>query len=635
MSYNTQYAVNSQIDIYKNPNVISNNAYCIACSRNGNFVISPVFNKNTLFISNNYGTSFVQKTVSSWWHSIAMSGDGKYVYIGGYRPSVKLGGPYNTAEQHIFVSSDYTTTFKNYIFSPTDGASNSRAYEIACSKNGKYAISVIGNSGRTSNTIYYSSNYGDNWTSSTTFTPIINNFTMSNSGKFVSYTTSTSLALSSNYGKDMSFNTNFSTFQQQNDCSGIITSSYITGNGKIVFVSVSALYSGSTLISKGGICISNDFGMNWTKTDASNNLKWGYVKSSENGQYVIATALDNSFVSLPLQIYKSTDYGKSWTNTNQNVYGSYGNSFSNNRIAITSSGQCSYFLHNNNSGNVTVYNYVMNNYSYSYSPIRIAYDNTFIFTFNSILYDCSGKYFLRNEKNETLSTKVIDVSYTTSITFTDINTSSFDYGLSNLFVYKENDNIADDSGNDIQISDQMVINATCFLEGTKILAMNSKYKVKYIPIEKLIPGMLVKTLYAGFVPIKYIGYSTIFNPGLATRVRDQLFKCTKSEYPELIEDLVLTGNHSILVDTITDEEQEQITETLGGIYVTEEKYRLPAFNDTRAVPYDQRGEFRIWNLALENENYYENYGIYANGLLVETTSCRYIKEISKMTLIDE
>ena len=245
---------------------------------------------------------------------------------------------------------------------------------------------------------------------------------------------------------------------------------------------------------------------------------------------------------------------------------------------------------------------------------------------------CKG---VRNEKNETLSTKVIDVSYTTSITFTDINTSSFDYGLSNLFVYKENDNIADDSGNDIQISDQMVINATCFLEGTKILAMNSKYKVKYIPIEELKPGMLVKTLHAGFVPIKYIGYSTIYNPGLATRVRDQLFKCTKSAYPELIEDLVLTGNHSVLVDTITDEEREQITETLGGIYVTERKYRLPVFNDKRAVTYEHRGDFRIWNLALENEDYYSNYGIYANGLLVETTSCRYIKEISRMTLINE
>ena len=38
--------------------------------------------------------------------------------------------------------------------------------------------------------------------------------------------------------------------------------------------------------------------------------------------------------------------------------------------------------------------------------------------------------------------------------------------------------------------------------------------------------------------------------------------------------------------------------------------------------------------ALENDNYYMNYGIYANGLLVETCSKRYLKELSNMTLIE-
>jgi hypothetical protein len=646
MSYNTQYAANSILDNYTTHAQI-NSTNGIACSNNGNFVIAVLYGSpNDIFISNDYGKTFIRQILKSWWYSIAMSGDGKYVYLSAYRPSVKLVNGNNDAEKHIFVSADYANTFKDYNYvTNSAGTANLRPLIIECSNSGQHAITAVCTNSVTSNDVFYSSNYGDNWTPTTIPTPstaIINNFTMSRSGKFVSYTTSTSLALSSNYGRNWSVNTTFSDFRQVNDCCGNITSSYITGNGKIVFVSVSAVYSGSTLISKGGICISKDFGNEWTKTSALDNLKWASVKSSENGQYIMATASDNSSLSLRLQIYKSTDYGTSWTNTNQTQYTGYGSTIGTNRIAITSSGQCSYFLYNTGANHYS--NYVMNNYSYSYTPIKIAYNNTFNFTYTSTLYDCSGTYFLRNEKNETLSTKVIVVSYTTSITFTDINTNSFDYGLSNLFVYKENDNpneerdqLTDKTNplNDIQISDRMVINATCFLEGTKILAMNSKYRVKYIAIEKLKPGMLVKTLRAGFVPIKYIGYSTIFNPGLATRVRDQLFKCTKSAYPELIEDLVLTGNHSILVDTITNEEQQQITETLGRIYVTEEKYRLPAFNDTRAVPYDQRGEFRIWNLALENEDYYANYGIYANGLLVETTSCRYIKELSRMTLIDE
>jgi hypothetical protein len=41
----------------------------------------------------------------------------------------------------------------------------------------------------------------------------------------------------------------------------------------------------------------------------------------------------------------------------------------------------------------------------------------------------------------------------------------------------------------------------------------------------------------------------------------------------------------------------------------------------------------IYHIALENENYYSNYGIYANGLLVETCSKRYLKELSAMDLI--
>ena len=393
-----------------------------------------------------------------------------------------------------------------------------------------------------------------------------------------------------------------------------------------------AEYTGEVLLKKGGIFRSKDFGGSWEKTNAPNNLLWKRIVSSENGQYVYALA--DSTASSALQqfpiIYVSTNFGDDWTNLTNIVVTSVPTQVFAAHITTTSSGQ--YALISTSNGGIA--NYVANNYTYSYTPIKLAYNKTFNFTFACTLYDCSGTYFLRNDKNETLSTKTITDTTVNSITFTDISTNSFDYGMSNLFVYKQNDNPNDTPGYDIQISDPMVINATCFLEGTKILAMDKRRIMKYIPIEKLKPGMLVKTLHAGFVPIKYIGYSTIYNPGLATRVRDQLFKCTKSAYPELTEDLVLTGNHSILVEKVTDEEREQIIETLGDLFITEQRYRLPAFNDKRAVPYEQRGDFRIWNLALEHEDYYANYGIYANGLLVETTSCRYIKEISKMTLIE-
>jgi hypothetical protein len=68
--------------------------------------------------------------------------------------------------------------------------------------------------------------------------------------------------------------------------------------------------------------------------------------------------------------------------------------------------------------------------------------------------------------------------------------------------------------------------------------------------------------------------------------------------------------------------------------MTDNKYRLPAAADERASVYEVPGNYMIYHLALESEDYYINYGIYANGLLVETCSQRYLKELSNMKLIE-
>jgi hypothetical protein len=61
---------------------------------------------------------------------------------------------------------------------------------------------------------------------------------------------------------------------------------------------------------------------------------------------------------------------------------------------------------------------------------------------------------------------------------------------------------------------------------------------------------------------------------------------------------------------------------------------LPACVDERAVVYDNEAPFTIYHIALENDNYYNNYGIYANGLLVETCSKRYLTELSHMHIVN-
>lgn len=170
----------------------------------------------------------------------------------------------------------------------------------------------------------------------------------------------------------------------------------------------------------------------------------------------------------------------------------------------------------------------------------------------------------------------------------------------------------------------------CFKEDSKILTDHG-----YIPIQDLRKGDLIQTVNDGFKPVNMIGKKEIHHPALKQRIKDQLYVCSKEKYPQLFEDLVITGCHSILVKGFTDDEQRNDTIKLTGhTYVTDGHYRLPACLDHRTDVYEKEGIYNIYHLALDHDNYYMNYGIYANGLLVETCSQRYIKELSEMTLID-
>jgi hypothetical protein len=168
----------------------------------------------------------------------------------------------------------------------------------------------------------------------------------------------------------------------------------------------------------------------------------------------------------------------------------------------------------------------------------------------------------------------------------------------------------------------------CFKQGSKILTDKG-----YICIELLKKGDLVKTLKHDFVPINMLGKREFYNPALKDRIKDQLYKCSQEQYPEVFEPLIITGCHSILIEEYKDqEEREKTIEVVGNTYITDDKYRLPACVDERASIYETEGNTMIYHLALDCDDYYMNYGIYANGLLVETCSKRYLKELSNMVI---
>lgn len=172
----------------------------------------------------------------------------------------------------------------------------------------------------------------------------------------------------------------------------------------------------------------------------------------------------------------------------------------------------------------------------------------------------------------------------------------------------------------------------CFKEDTKILCLKDDKEVE-VKIQDLRTGVLVKTIDKGYLKVTVVAKSILNNPPGSNRVRDKMYKCSKEKYPELTEDLYVTGGHAILVNTLTIKQKEIIKTTFGSLPLTSNKYLLMAYIDERTEPCVEGGDVTIYHFALENDEVCYNYGVYANGLLVETCNTQYIMRKKDMILL--
>jgi hypothetical protein len=152
----------------------------------------------------------------------------------------------------------------------------------------------------------------------------------------------------------------------------------------------------------------------------------------------------------------------------------------------------------------------------------------------------------------------------------------------------------------------------CFKEGSKVLCKIDTIDT-YIPIEDIKQGMLVKTYEKDYIPAYSIYKSIINNPSHSKRIANRLYKCSKTNYPEITEDLYITGGHGIMLDRYTNDQAKHVKQK-GSLYM------LRTFKDSRAEPFTDEGSYTIYNIALENKNKKMNYSIWVNGLLVESTA---------------
>ena len=174
----------------------------------------------------------------------------------------------------------------------------------------------------------------------------------------------------------------------------------------------------------------------------------------------------------------------------------------------------------------------------------------------------------------------------------------------------------------------------CFLQGTRILRWNpDDCAEEYVRVETLKRGDLVKTVRSGYKSIELIGHARLENPSSDANKKTRLYRFKRARCPELTEDLCITGDHCTLLYDVPESKLAQIREYMDKVYVTEGDYRVPACLDDRAEPYREAGPATIWHFALENDDAYMNYGVFANGLLVESSSLRYMRELSNMRFV--
>jgi hypothetical protein len=155
----------------------------------------------------------------------------------------------------------------------------------------------------------------------------------------------------------------------------------------------------------------------------------------------------------------------------------------------------------------------------------------------------------------------------------------------------------------------------CFLADSKVLTDKG-----LISIQLLKKGDLIQTLNDGLLPVKFVGMRSFFNKLTEERINAHLYKLNKIDFPELLEDLFITGGHPLLVDEkdLDEEPKKKLLDMDDTPIITEGKYRVFACVHPKAELWNDEKEHEIFDIVLENEDPKKNIGIWVNGILTES-----------------
>jgi alpha-tubulin suppressor-like RCC1 family protein len=181
---------------------------------------------------------------------------------------------------------------------------------------------------------------------------------------------------------------------------------------------------------------------------------------------------------------------------------------------------------------------------------------------------------------------------------------------------------------------------TCFCEGTKILSLNCSQSQlseqdlveEYRLIQELKVGDFVKSYQHGYRKIsKMLSGTFINNPN--DDVSNCMYRMIKTDNNGLIDDVIITRNHGVLVEKLSEREEKKVDinnlEMIDGLISI-----IAAKCDTFEKVEDIK-RYKYWHFSLETDGDNDRrFGVWANGLLVETPSNNMMDNATNVKPLD-
>ena len=217
--------------------------------------------------------------------------------------------------------------------------------------------------------------------------------------------------------------------------------------------------------------------------------------------------------------------------------------------------------------------------------------------------DSNNNLFYTNYGNNYVSV----VSTILKVVYNTVSASSLSEGTNVLTIHQ--------NGSQFGESMNVVVNTTCFKEDTQILCENG-----YVKIQNIQLGDYVKIMGNMFKKVVKISNCQFNHDKNSSNNIMKLYRLSQSSYPELFNDLFITGGHSILVDSLTENERNETLKIWDYVHKVDDKFNLLTCLNDKAVMCEDNETVNIYHLVLENDDDNGLYGIWANGLLVESCS---------------